>query len=75
MDEIKELFAKIERNDVTPEMSGLLRSGVIDSLDIMALVAEIEKVYKKPLGAEFIKASNFESFESIKKMIDEAMKA
>lgn len=75
MDEIKELFAKIERNDVTPEMSGLLSSGVIDSLDIMALVAEIEKVYKKPLSAEFIKASNFESFESIKKMIDEAMKA
>lgn len=74
MDEIKELFAKIERNDVTPEMSGLLSSGVIDSLDIMALVAEIEKIYKKPLSAEFIEASNFESFESIKAMIEKAMK-
>mgnify|MGYP002518360800 FL=1 len=74
MDEIKELFAKIERNDVTPEMSGLLSSGIIDSLDIMALVAEIEKAYKKPLSAEFIEANNFESFASIKAMIDKAMK-
>ena len=74
MKEITELFAKIERSDITPEMSGLLSGGIIDSLDIMALVAEIEKTYKKPLSAEFIEAENFESFEAIKKMIQRAMK-
>lgn len=74
MKEIEELFAKIERNDITPQMSGLVSNGVIDSLDIMALVTQIEKAYKKPLNAEFIEASNFESFESIKAMIEKAMK-
>ena len=74
MKEITELFAKIERSDITPEMSNLLSGGIIDSLDIMALVAEIEKSYKKPLSAEFIEAENFESFEAIKKMIQRAMK-
>ncbi|TQR59617.1 acyl carrier protein [Campylobacter troglodytis] len=74
MKEITELFAKIERSDIKPEMSGLLSGGIIDSLDIMALVAEIEKTYKKPLSAEFIEAENFESFEAIKKMIQRAMK-
>lgn len=39
----------------------------------MALVAEIEKFYKKPLKAEFITPENFESFESIKKMIKDAI--
>ena len=74
MKEITELFAKIERSDIKPEMSGLLSGGIIDSLDIMALVAEIEKSYKKPLSAEFIEAENFESFASIKAMIQRAMK-
>lgn len=74
MKEIEELFAKIERNDITPQMSKLVSNGVIDSLDIMALVTQIEKAYKKPLSAEFIEASNFESFENIKAMIEKAMK-
>lgn len=74
MNEIKELFEKIERDDITPEMNGLLSGGIIDSLDIMALVAEIEKRYKKPLDAEFLELENFENFASIKAMIDKAMK-
>lgn len=74
MKEIEELFAKIERNDITPQTSKLVSNALIDSLDIMALVTQIEKAYKKPLSAEFIEASNFESFESIKAMIEKAMK-
>ncbi|EAJ4475687.1 acyl carrier protein, partial [Campylobacter coli] len=42
------------------------------SIDIMALVAEIEKFYKKPLKAEFITPENFESFQAIKNMIEQA---
>lgn len=74
MNEISQLFANIGRSDVNPEMTGLLSSGVIDSLDIIALVSEIEKTYKKPLDAEFIEAENFESFESIQKMLERAMR-
>lgn len=35
-------------------MENLVSEDFIDSIDIMALVAEIEKFYKKPLKAEFI---------------------
>ena len=30
MKEIEELFAKIERNDITPQMSGLVSNALID---------------------------------------------
>lgn len=73
MKEIKELFNKIGKSDIDESMTNLLSDGIIDSMDIMALVVEIEKLYKKPLKSKFIINKNFESFESICKMLDEAM--
>lgn len=73
MQEIKQFFINIDRSDIDESMQNLLSEDIIDSIDIMALVAEIEKHYKKPLKAEFIKAENFESFQSIQKTIQEAM--
>lgn len=64
----------IERTDINESMENLVSEDFIDSIDIMALVAEIEKFYKKPLKAEFITPENFESFENIKKMLETAMK-
>ncbi|TQR33834.1 acyl carrier protein [Campylobacter sp. MIT 99-7217] len=72
MKEIKELFKAIEREDITSEMNNLISDDIIDSIDIMALVAEIEKSYGKALEADFIRAENFESFEAISKMLKEA---
>ncbi|WP_281526748.1 acyl carrier protein [Campylobacter avium] len=54
-------------------MQNLLSEDIIDSMDIMALVTEIEKFYKKPLKAEFVRAENFEDFQSIKNMIQKAI--
>ncbi|MDL0104416.1 acyl carrier protein [Campylobacter vicugnae] len=73
MKEIKELFNKIGKSDIDESMTNLLSDGIIDSMDIMALAVEIEKLYKKPLKSKFIINENFESFESICKMLDEAM--
>ncbi|HEB7536929.1 TPA: acyl carrier protein, partial [Campylobacter coli] len=64
----------IDRSDIDENMENLLSEDIIDSMDIMSLVAEIEKYYKKPLKAEFIKAENFESFQTIKNMLEQAMK-
>ncbi|MBZ7944434.1 acyl carrier protein [Campylobacter sp. RM13744] len=64
----------IERTDIDESMQNLVSEDIIDSIDIMALVAEIEKYYKKPLKAEFITPENFESFENIQKMLELAMK-
>ncbi|EGH6347058.1 acyl carrier protein, partial [Campylobacter coli] len=62
------------RTDIDENMDNLVSEDIIDSIDIMALVAEIEKLYKKPLKTEFIKPENFENFENIKKMINVAIK-
>ncbi|EMC4544459.1 acyl carrier protein [Campylobacter jejuni] len=73
MQEIKQFFINIDRADIDESMKNLVNEDLIDSIDIMALVTEIEKFYKKPLKAEFITPENFESFESIKKMIKDAI--
>ncbi|MBZ7942936.1 acyl carrier protein, partial [Campylobacter molothri] len=51
---VKQFFINIERTDIDESMQNLVSEDIIDSIDIMALVAEIEKYYKKPLKAEFI---------------------
>ncbi|EAJ8122802.1 acyl carrier protein [Campylobacter jejuni] len=72
MQEIKQFFINIDRADIDESMQNLVSEDIIDSIDIMALVAEIEKFYKKPLKAEFITPENFESFQAIKNMIEQA---
>ncbi len=52
MQEIKQFFINIERTDINESMENLVSEDFIDSIDIMALVAEIEKFYKKPLKAD-----------------------
>ncbi|BEK05903.1 hypothetical protein [Campylobacter jejuni] len=71
---VKQFFINIDRTDINENMENLLSEDIIDSMDIMSLVTEIEKFYKKPLKAEFIKAENFESFHTIKNMIEQAMR-
>ncbi|HEB9285741.1 TPA: acyl carrier protein [Campylobacter coli] len=75
MQQIKQFFININRTDINENMENLLSEDIIDSMDIMSLVAEIEKYYKKPLKAEFITPENFENFENIKKMIKSAYPA
>ncbi|ECP9420718.1 acyl carrier protein [Campylobacter jejuni] len=72
MQEIKQFFINIDRADIDENMQDLVSEDLIDNIDIMALVAEIEKFYKKPLKAEFITPENFESFQAIKNMIEQA---
>ncbi|MBZ7973705.1 acyl carrier protein [Campylobacter molothri] len=71
---VKQFFININRSDIDENMTDLVSEDIIDSIDIMALVSEIEKYYKKPLKAEFITPENFESFKSIKNMLEQAIK-
>ncbi|EJF8838381.1 acyl carrier protein [Campylobacter coli] len=52
MQEIKQFFINIERTDINESMENLVSEDFIDSIDIMALVAEIEKFYKVALQIE-----------------------
>ncbi|EAH6026514.1 acyl carrier protein [Campylobacter upsaliensis] len=75
MQTIKEFFIKIDRADIDESMRNLVSNNEIDSIDVMALVAEIEKHYQKTLDRKYIKMTYFEDFESIKKMLDEAYRS
>ncbi|WP_270969221.1 acyl carrier protein [Campylobacter upsaliensis] len=75
MQTIKEFFIKIGRDDIDENMKNLVSNNEIDSIDVMALVAEIEKHYQKTLDRKYIKMIYFEDFESIKKMLDEAYRS
>ncbi|WP_032603443.1 phosphopantetheine-binding protein [Campylobacter jejuni] len=50
--------------------NNLIENGFIDSVDIMNLVAEIEKFYQITLDFDDITPENFINFKSIKAMLE-----
>lgn len=71
MELIQKFFNDIERDDISEKDQDLISSGLIDSIDIIALVKEIEKYYQSPLNAKYIKEENFKNFKTIKNMLDQ----
>lgn len=71
MNEIKEFFNNIGKDEINQEQTGLLKNGLIDSLDIMAIINQIEKKYGI-LDAKYISEENFDSFKSISNMLKQA---
>lgn len=70
MQEIKQFFENIGRQDLDESCENLLSGGLIDSLDIMSFISEVQKHYKKPLLTRGgVNPADFESFASIKKML------
>ncbi|MCV3336720.1 acyl carrier protein [Campylobacter sp. RKI_CA19_01121] len=70
---IKTLFKNIERDDINEDTKNLVEDDIIDSVDIMKLIMEIEKIFNKPLNAKFITPDNFKDFQSIQKMLTQAL--
>ncbi|MFB1639696.1 phosphopantetheine-binding protein [Campylobacter molothri] len=72
MEEIKQFFKEIGREDIDENIRNLVSDNIIDSLDVMNLINKIEKHYNKTLDSDFMRPMHFESFESIKQMISKA---
>ncbi|EFC30568.1 acyl carrier protein [Campylobacter jejuni] len=70
---IQSIFNNIERTDVNENMQNLIEDDIIDSIDIMKLIIEIEKIFNKPLKSKYITPDNFKNFQNIKNMLQEAM--
>ncbi|WP_096024698.1 phosphopantetheine-binding protein [Campylobacter lanienae] len=69
MSEAKILLNEIGRGDISDENLNLLDNGLIDSIDIIALVAAMQARYNKDLDAEFLSAENFQSISALDNMI------
>lgn len=69
MKQIYEIFANINRTDIDENSVCLVSDGVIDSFEIMEIVAQIDQILGFNMPYEFLVAKNFESFAAIKDMI------
>ena len=69
MSEAKILLNEIGRGDISDKNLNLLDNGLIDSIDIIALVAAMQARYNKDLDAKFLNAENFQSIAALDNMI------
>ncbi|WP_096019022.1 phosphopantetheine-binding protein [Campylobacter lanienae] len=69
MSEAKILLNEIGKGDISDENLNLLDNGLIDSIDIIALVAAMQARYNKDLDAKFLSAENFQSIAALDNMI------
>lgn len=72
MEEIKQFFKEIGKENIDENSKNLVTNGLIDSLDIMKLVTQIEDFYDQELDMNFIMPENFEDFKTIETMIKKA---
>ncbi|EAB5249648.1 acyl carrier protein [Campylobacter jejuni] len=72
MEEIKQFFKEIGKENIDENSKNLVTNGLIDSLDIMKLVTQIEDFYDQELDMDFIMPENFEDFKTIEAMIKKA---
>ncbi|EAL8576474.1 acyl carrier protein [Campylobacter jejuni] len=72
MEEIKQFFKEIGKENIDNNSKNLVTNGLIDSLDIMKLVTQIEDFYDQELDMDFIMPENFEDFKTIGAMIKKA---
>lgn len=66
--EIYELFKKIGREDISENDKELMSSCLLSSIEYLSLISEIENIYGT-IPAKYLDIENFESFETIKKLI------
>ncbi|ARR02580.1 MULTISPECIES: hypothetical protein [Campylobacter] len=72
MSEAQILLSDIGRDDISEQELNLLDDGIIDSVDIIALVAAMQSRYGKDLDAKFLSAENFQSIAALNNMIKNA---
>ena len=70
MEKIKQVFHNIGRDDINENMSNIYSNGDIDSFTIFDIVSEIENVCGVELPADALEPENFESFATIKAMVE-----
>ena len=69
MKELEKILASLHPEMDFSSPHRLVDEGILDSIDIVTLVGEIDEIYGVSIPVEQIVPENFESVESIYKMI------
>lgn len=73
MEKLVALLKKVKPNANFENEDGLIDKGIIDSLDVISIIAEISEQYGIVIPNEEIIPDNFNSVEALKELIDDLM--
>ena len=71
MEQLKEMLERNYPNIDFDNETQLMSSGVLDSLAVVAIIAEIENMFDISITMEYIQPMYFESVETMWEMIEE----
>ncbi len=71
MDELKQMLAEKFPNIDFENEKELVSSGILDSLSVVAIIAEIEELFDISVTMEYIQPAYFESVETMWEMVEE----
>lgn len=71
MEQLKEMLKKNYPNIDFEKEKSLMSSGILDSMAVVAIIAEIENLFDVSVTMEYIQPMYFESVETMWEMIEE----
>lgn len=73
MDKLLALLKKVKPNVDFENNDALVDDGIIDSLDVISIIAEVSEQYGIVIPNDEIIPDNFNSVEALKELIDDLM--
>lgn len=73
MEKLVDLLKKVKPNVDFENETALVDDGLIDSLDVISIIAEISEQYGVVIPNDEIIPDNFNSAEALKELIDDLM--
>lgn len=71
MEQLKEMLKEKYPNIDFDNEKSLVSGGILDSLDVVAIIAEIEDMFDISVTMEYIQPAYFESVETMWEMVEE----
>ncbi len=71
MEQLKEMLKEKYPNIDFDNEKSLVSGGILDSLDVVAIIAEIEDMFDISVTMEYIQPTYFESVETMWEMVEE----
>ena len=71
---VVEILEEIHSGIDYETVENMVTDGVLDSIDVNALIAELEDAFDIEIGMDYMEKKNFDSVDAICKMVEELSK-